>query len=338
MSKISCKFFKFKNIKNLSELESKVLNKNYEEYLKIAKADQEQEKLMSKEEKTFKFSWDELSDQREIDFYDENKKNIKYMYAYANIEYPKRRKKDINGRILPKKDRVNDIQVLTVFICINKSIYFAICTSNETHVQRVKKLIGLKEIVKVDNQYKMPSDLFNWLFYQYTQKKGSLDTTLDLVNISGFIGNIGDEHNVFTGTSAQTSELIITKAFISNGETLKNVTARIKDEYVDIIFTIDDVSNTQILLNQSMNKKLLEAERDDIFFIVYLYGQLIPRLKELFNKESEHFLNQEKSRFSEMIGLEVIASIIEQNNLSIGDVSELFNETAECIEKRIGTV
>ena len=43
------------------------------------------------------------------------------------------------------------------------------------------------------------------------------------MNISGFIGNIGDEQNIFKGTSDQTSELIITKAFISNGETLKQL-------------------------------------------------------------------------------------------------------------------
>ena len=59
--------------------------------------------------------------------------------------------------------------------------------------------------------------------FKFTQNKGSLADGLKLMNISGFIGNIGDEQNIFKGTSDQTSELIITKAFISNGETLKQL-------------------------------------------------------------------------------------------------------------------
>lgn len=58
------------------------------------------------------------------------------------------------------------------------------------------------------------------------------------MNISGFIGNIGDEQNIFKGTSDQTSELIITKAFISNGETLKTITARLKNKDIDIVLQL----------------------------------------------------------------------------------------------------
>ncbi len=57
--------------------------------------------------------------------------------------------------------------------------------------------------------------------------------------ISGFIGNTTDEYNVFKGISDQALELIITKAFISNGVILRTLTARLRNEDIDIDFGID---------------------------------------------------------------------------------------------------
>lgn len=149
------------------------------------------------------------------------------------------------------------------------------------------------------------------------------------MNIGGFIGNTADEHNVFKGISDQTSELIITKAFISNGEILRTITARLRNEDIDIVFAIDYESNTQIYVSQSQKLKLLDAEDNDIFFIIYLYSHLIPKLKSLYDKASERFLSTEKNQFSEKIGLEVIKSIISKNSLSLDDVSILFNSPSD---------
>ena len=50
---------------------------------------------------------------------------------------------------------------------------------------------------------------------------------------------MADEQNIIKGISEQTSELTVTKAFISNGESLKNVTARIrKENEVDIVLEL----------------------------------------------------------------------------------------------------
>ncbi|PFM76979.1 hypothetical protein COJ51_27690 [Bacillus thuringiensis] len=141
------------------------------------------------------------------------------------------------------------------------------------------------------------------------------------------MGNIGDEQNIFKGTSDQTSELIITKAFISNGETLKTITARLKNKDIDIVFTVDDKSNTQIYTNQSEVLKLLEFQNDNTFFIIYLYSKLIPELKSLYNDASTQFLSEEKKQFSEKIGLEVIESIIKQNRIALEDISVLFDSS-----------
>lgn len=329
-SRITCKLFKLTEINNLDEVRNKILTQTYIDPLAISKQDQDQAKSMSEDEKNFYFTWDKSWSHNEIDFFERQSngeaKTVSYICAEADIEYPKRRKKDANGHILPKKDRVNLTQVLTFFFNMNKSLYLIICTSNETHVQRVKKLVGMQYISEPDDTYIMPSDLFNWLFYKYTTNQKDLDPSLTLMNISGFIGNIGDEHNIFKGISDQTSELIITKAFISNGETLKTITARIENKDVDIVFTIDEKSNTQIFISKSVKMRILEAERDDYFFIIYLYSQLIPRLKTLYNRSSEQFLDKEKGRFSEKIGLEVIKSIIEKNRINAEELSELFYE------------
>ncbi|OUK18739.1 hypothetical protein BU181_16480, partial [Enterococcus faecium] len=66
------------------------------------------------------------------------------------------------------------------------------------------------------------------------------------------MGNVADEQNIIKGISEQTSELTVTKAFISNGESLKNVTARIrKENEVDIVFGIDHECNSVIYVTQS---------------------------------------------------------------------------------------
>ena len=53
------------------------------------------------------------------------------------------------------------------------------------------------------------------------------------------MGNVADEQNIIKGISEQTSELTVTKAFISNGESLKNVTARIrKENEVEIVLEL----------------------------------------------------------------------------------------------------
>lgn len=330
-SKITCKLFKLKDMSSLNDVKTKILNRSFSEPLMVTKRDSELIKNLPDDEKNFYFTWGDISESNELKLQakDENQGEkelcVEYLSATANIEYPKRRKKDSSGRILPKEQRVNYTQVVTHFMSFNNSVHLVICTSNSSHQERVKSLIGTSFISNVDKDYEIPSDLFNWLFFQFIEKRGSIDNGLNLMNISGFIGNTADEHNIFKGISDQTSELIITKAFISNGEILRTITARLRNEDIDIVFAIDYESNTQIYVNQSEKLKLLEAAENEIFFIVYLYSYLIPQLKLLYNEASEQFLSSDKKQFSEKIGLEVIKSIISKNALSLEDVSKIFN-------------
>ena len=220
VSKLTCKLFKLTGITSLADVEKNILNKSYAEALKISTKDTKQAETLSDDDKNFYYIWEDSSELNEIELTEANEEsdeNIgQFMFATANIEYTKKRKKNSKGQFLPKAERVNYTQVMTYFFCMNDSVYIIICTSNEFHVERVKKLIGTNYIAKHDHTYDIQPDLFNWLFFKFTQNKGSLADGLKLMNISGFIGNIGDEQNIFKGTSDQTSELIITKAFISN--------------------------------------------------------------------------------------------------------------------------
>lgn len=336
-SKITCKLFKLTGINSLEDVKINILNRSFTDPLLFTKSDRDIMSSLSDDEKNFYFTWGDISEPNELklqkkDVKEEREECVDYLIANANIEYPKRRKRDSNGNILPKVQRVNYTQIVTYFMSFNNTVHLIICSSNDSHLGRVRKLVGTNFIAHSDKDYEIPSDLFNWLFYQYVENNGCLNEELDLINISGFIGNAVDEHNVFKGTSDQTSELIITKAFISNGETLRTITARLRNEDIDIVFAIDYESNTQIFINQSEKLKLLEAEEKDNFFIIYLYSYLIPNLKSLYNEAAEQFLSSEKKHFSEKMGLEVIKSIISKNSLSIEDVSRLFNVNGDVRE------
>lgn len=341
-SKVTCKLFKLKGIESLEDVRNNILKRDYADPLKFSARDAEKVDALTEEEKNFYFTWGKEYESHKLYLQNKHENNeedeeesVEYFFITAEIEYTKRRKKDKQGNILPKSDRVNYTQIITYFFSINNSVHLIICSSNEPHIERVKKLVGTSYIAKKDEEYKVPSDLFNWLFFQYTQNKGLLEEKFKLKNINGFIGNTGDEHNIFKGVSDQTSELIVTKAFISNGEILNTITARIQNDDIDIVFAIDDKSNTQIYLNQSKKLKILEAEDDSHFLIVYLYSQLIPELKSLYDKASEQFLSTEKKQFSEKIGLEVIESIIDKNLLSLEDVTALFDKYSDIEDTKI---
>lgn len=60
------------------------------------------------------------------------------------------------------------------------------------------------------------------------RKNKELNDKLTIENISGFEGIITDDTNTIIGDSKQTTDLIATKAFISNGGDLKKYIYRSK--------------------------------------------------------------------------------------------------------------
>ncbi|MGH1875068.1 hypothetical protein [Enterococcus casseliflavus] len=326
-SKLTMKLFLLDKFTSLEEVKRKILNRTYSDPLLIAKRNAEQANTMPESEKYFYYKWDEgktklktivLSEKDNVSVED------KILESYAELEYPKKKKIDSQGMILPKKDRVNDTSIRVIFFEIECSIYILIFSSNESHIDRVQKLIGGNFIKRVDKKYQIEPDLFNWLFYKYSLFKGQLTEELTVNNISGFIGNSVDEHNIFKSSSDQTSELIITKAFISNGEILKNVTVRITSTEGEFVFSIDHISNVSLFVNQSM--LYFNSSNQELVIPVYLYSVLIPLMKEIYKGSSKEFLDKEKKQFSVKIGLEVINSIIDNNNIDLSDIKNLYKK------------
>lgn len=338
-AKIICKLYKLKEIKSLSKVKAKILNRSETEEVILTRKDKKNGIVLYGDDAKFNYTWDNFSDIETLEnttVNEEDKgqeKKIQFIKATANIEYSKQKKRDSNGAYLPKQQRINEVQVDVYFISIDANIYAVICSSQLVYVNRVRKLIGRENFSSSNPEYSFRNDFFNWLFYQFDESNGALGDQFFLRGIGGFMGNITDDQNIFKGVSQQTSELIITKAFISNGETLKNITARIKkDNEIDIVFGIDDKCNTVIYVNQSRKLLILDSVETSSFLLVYLYGCLIPKLRQLYVSEEESFANEDKGNFSKKIGLQVIQSIINNNNIDLGEIKR-FYELEKGLEK-----
>lgn len=333
MSKLYSNIFLLDDIQNLSSLKD-VFTRIYNELMYHVKKDKDQVDKMEEKEKNFIYSWKEVAQIQEIKLPKINNTDasfledtILYQKADANLEYSKRKRKDSSGKFLPKSDRVNKVDVELLFFEKEEKVYVLIVSSNEYNIGRVKKLIGEENISSENPEYVLEPDIFNWLFYIYTERNAKLNDTTRLENISGFVGNVTDGANVFTGVSHQTTEMIATKAFISNGGELKKITLRVRDTDADITCRIDENSNSVIDCNASSKLRVLDNTEDNHFFLLYMYGYLIPKLKQLYMIESDNFISNENPKFSKKIGIDVIKSIIEKNNIVFEDLEPFLLKT-----------
>lgn len=331
MSKIYSNIFLLNNINCLSSL-NKVFSRQHNELLSHVKKDENQVASMHETEKYFNYTWKEIGELEEIKVPKINTNGnltgeiILYQKATANLEYTKKRRKDSKGNFLPKSERVNDLDVESLFFEKENEVYVLIITSNDYNISRFKKLIGEQNISRKNPEYSLDPDIFNWLFYVYTERKGKLNENTSLENISGFVGNITDDANVFTGTSYQTTELIATKAFISNGGELKKITLRVRDTDIDITCMVNEYSNIVINCKTSSKLRLMDSTDEVTFLLLYLYGYLILRLKQLYMNESDSFIKEHNPKFSKKIGIDVIKSIVEKNNISLKDLESFLLE------------
>ncbi|MDC7767288.1 hypothetical protein POL82_27895 [Priestia aryabhattai] len=325
MSKIYSNIFLLDNIDSLSSL-SELFSRQHSELLTHVKKDEKQVARMDEAEKYFNYYWKETGEPEEINVPGINNNGnfteeiILYQKAVANLEYTKKKKKDSKGIFLPKAERVNELDLESLFFQKGNKVYVLVITSNDYNIIRFKKLIGEQNIARKNPEYSLDPDIFHWLFYVYTERNGKLNEDTHVENISGFVGNISDDANIFTGTSYHTTELIATKAFISNGGELKKVTLRVRDEDIDITCMINENSNIVINCNTSEKLRVMDSTDDVAFLLLYLYGYLILKLKQLYMNESDSFIKEDNPKFSKKIGIDVIKSIVEKNNILLKDL------------------
>lgn len=340
MSKLFASVFSMEEFNSLDSLGS-VLAREYNDLLYHVKKDEEKVNGLPDSEKYFVFSWKNKKEVQEITLPltskeqstispDDDEENsqvtcIRFQSITANIEYSKRKRKDDDDNFLPKADRLNTIEIEVVFFEKNSKVFVLILSSNLYHINRVKQLIGTDKIQENSSEYSLESDVFNWLIYVYDEKIGELSDSLKLDNVNGFVGNVTDDANVFSGSSQQTTELIVTKAFISNGGELKKIGIRISNDEASVTCMVNERSVVAIDCRESKKLRILDSLDTSLFLLLYFYGYLIVEIKSLYEADSESFNDHERFKFSKKIGIEVINSIIEKNKIEVTDII-LFNQ------------
>lgn len=324
--KLSCKLYKLKGITNLEQVNKKILTREASQEVRLTREDKKNGIILPGDEGVYNFCWDEFSEMETLEIHTKDELNkdvivsIKYIAAISRLEYGKQKKRK-NKQYLPKNQRINEAFVRVIFFEMNEEIYLVICTSQKSNIDRVVYLLGKENVIEDESFYVIPDDFFNWFFYKFSEFNGELGYNYRLRNIVGFIGNVTDEQNIIKGKSEQTFNLMVTKAFISNGEKLQSITARIrKEEEMDIVFGVNKKCDAVIYVNQSESLLLFQNKDKDALVLLYLYGVLIPRLLRLYRKNEVMFLGEQKKVFSKKIGLEVIKSIMEHNNIGIEDI------------------
>lgn len=345
MSKINANVFLLNNIRNLDDL-NQITDSGYREILKHTPKDADVVNALPDNQKYYEYTWQEVGAIEEFsvshyDLFEENledleeagneileeaetEETIRYVKVTGNIEYATKKRKADDGTFLPKEERLNDTDTNMIFFELRNQIFVLILTSNFYLLERTKNLIGAHNISPTNDLYSLNTDLFTWLFYIFTECNGILETGLLLENIDGFIGNVTDNANVITGTSRQTTELIVTKAFISTGEELKNVAIRISNQEIDITCSVNEKSSVIINCTDSVKLRILDNVDKKEFLLLYFYGYLILRIKELYEQNRESFIDVENPLFAKKIGLDVIENIIMRNNISLEEVEDLF--------------
>ncbi|TWW12294.1 hypothetical protein LABALGNA3A7_16430 [Dellaglioa algida] len=320
---------------SIDQVKSIILNKRHESSLNLKKDKQNLLTTLGSDEKSFLSMWstnnpniEEIYIPNIVDGETESNRLVrKYAVLEAIVEYSKNKKFDSEGMLLPKIERTNIDKIKIIFFEYNNQVFVIIYSNYDPNIYRVKKILGEENIDEDHDGYKISSDMFTWMFFKYSSFAGILDQTLKIKNIAGFMGNISDEHNVFRGDSEQTSELIMTKAFISNGEKIKNLIVRAVDEMIDGTLRIDEYSNINMNINMSEIRGQFIAEDKEFFIPLYSYLYLIPRMIYLYKIDSKTFIETDKKNFSAKIGEEVILSILEKNNIDIGLISKKVVQT-----------
>ena len=245
---------------------------------------------------------------------------IKYLKATSICEYSTRRKKEKNGKILPKNQRLNIDATDVIFVYWNKEVYVVTFTTEPYSLGRIKKLIGQDFISSETNINNLTSDLFHWLFYRYSKDKRNLGNHINLENIIGFTGIVMTEDHIFEGKSDQTAELIVTKAFISSGYPIKSIKVRLYSGNGMLTFFVNE--NDDLYVERASDISLsIQSNQEDIAMPIFLFFVVLPELRRLYEKDKKSFIGSEKLEFNSEIGKAVILSIASKNGIDLKSLS-----------------
>lgn len=303
--------YKIENVKKLKDIEE-WRNNTFDSPVKHGKNHDDEFNKLKKSEKNYSYTWGYIREEKKLPFVVAGK-DIPFIEASADIEYAKKQIFDVKGHFLPKDERTNRDSIGVIFFELDDNIYVVIQESRKKQIDRVLDLIGTNNYCS--SSWKLSNDFFNWLVYSYSELEGIINSKIKIASISGFTGNVFDNENVVSSKSMETIKLIATRAFISTGGILREVSIILNDsDNCSICCKLDNECKAVISINESekiTNTNGLDKTEN---LIMYVYTYLIPLLRNIFGKDKTEFRNQKK-RFAKKIGIEVINEIMKENEI-----------------------
>ncbi|MCH7321805.1 hypothetical protein LZ480_07845 [Solibacillus sp. MA9] len=314
--------YKLKNeIADFNYVQNEILEKKFREKLSTKNIPEN----IPEEDKYFISQWVSSSEETEVNFPNDDIK-FKYKKALASCEFTTRQIKDsVTGILLPKKERLNTSLIDVLFIEWNDNYYMIVFSTEFYDLRRIKNLVGENLIDPITAIHQINSELFNWLFYKFIQKDFQINEEIYLDNINGFTGNVINEDNQFEGRSTQTAELIITKAFLTNGYPITSIKMDLQMPEATMTFYLREISNDNKELQMVVAKNSsidlpITPEDKAVIIPMYLYLYLIPKIVKIYKAIEKSYLSSNKNEFLTSIGIEVIKTIMAKNNISIKEL------------------
>lgn len=311
-SRIYTSIYQLKNIAKLEEIGPWISN-THKSPVKHSKKHEEAFKKLSDDEKNYIYRWNYIGPVQKLPVV-VNGEEISFIEATAEIEYAKRRIFDENKQFLRKKDRVNTEIIQVIFFELDGEFYVIVQESKQKHIDRILKLIGSNYLEGPN--WMLSGDLFNWLFYLFAEKNGVITSKMSISSISGFTGMVSDNENIVSSKSMKTMKLIATKAFISTGGILNEVSIILRDDdNCSICCRLDNQCRSVVSVSESKRFTSPNGLSESENFLLYIYTYLIPLLREKFLQDKQNFTTDKKQKFAKKIGIEVIDDIMKENNI-----------------------
>lgn len=308
-------------ISDFNDVQKEILDKDYRDILTAKNIPHD----VPEDDRYFISKWVTSSQENEVEF---PKDGLKFIYkkATASCEFSTRQIKDsITGILLPKNERLNTSLIDVIFIKWKESFYMVVFSTDFYDLRRVKNLVGEHRIEPISSIHQINSELFNWLFYKFIQKDFEINDEIYLDNINGFTGNVINEDNHFEGRSTQTAELIITKAFLTNGYPITSIKIDLQMPEATISFYLSEISDDNkelqmVVVKNSSVDLPITSEDTAVIIPMYIYLYLIPEIVKIYKRVETDYLSSNKSQFLTSIGVEVIKTIMAKNNIRIDDL------------------
>jgi hypothetical protein len=310
-------FLLSKDIKNLDDVRNEILSIQTKEEVKYLSL--EENIKISDTDRYFISKWQIYDCYQEdicsIKLPNENKINFLIREAYIESSRQKRNMFDAKGFILPKSERTIFEHVKAIFFEKNNCVYLILFTTDPCVIRKVKQKLLNEEVYinEINEDYRVNSDIFYWLFYKYMKKDGWITDQFEIESIFGFLGNIADEHHTIKEVSEAAPDLLVTKTFISKFHPIRSLSVILKTRDYSLDFIINDANQCIIELSSILPDDKYEI---DMSVAIIIYAFIIPELIKIF-KNDKSWTEIAKKGFAKSVGEDVIKEIAKFHNIDL---------------------